>query len=119
MNVKYSVVKGLLVTVNEPYKTQLYNFNINMIIVFALSTLMILILKFRSYLLDTNLYLLIKNMNLLLIYKNFTLLVTLVMSIIVIVISITQVDTANKLSQLTRQKLNIAEYSAYMKNNKS
>ena len=28
MNVKFSLTKGLPVTINEPYKTQLYNFNI-------------------------------------------------------------------------------------------
>jgi hypothetical protein len=117
MNVKFSAAKGLPVTINEPYKTQLYNFNVNMITVFCLSTLMILLLKFRGNLLDVNLFLLIKNMNFLLFYKNFTLLVTLAMSIIVVVISSIQIDTANKLAQLTRQQLNMAEYNTFMKNN--
>jgi len=118
LKVKYSIAEGLPVNINEPYKTQLRQFNIYMITVFFLSAIMLFNIKFRWNIIDINLYLFLKNMNLFLFYKNFSVLVMLALSIIIIILSSLQVVTSNGFTQLTRQQLNISEYNAIQKNNK-
>lgn len=106
LHVKYTVKNGLPINIPEPYKTQLYNFNILMIITFCCCTLLLFIVKFKNDILDVNFYELLKRGSFLLYYRYSLLLFAIALSITVIVISSLQVNTANGFSRLSRQQIN-------------
>jgi hypothetical protein len=110
LHVKYSAAEGLPINIPEPYKSQLYKFNVLMITTFCICTLLLVIIFFRSHKLDVNLYELLKRMNLFLFSRNLVLLFTLALSITTVVISSLQVQIANGFAKLSRQQLNLSEY---------
>jgi hypothetical protein len=109
LHVKYTKANGLPLNIPEPYKTQLYNFNILMITTFFICVLLFFIVKFRYDKLDVNFYELLKRGSILLYYKYSLLLFSVILSIIVIVISSIQVSKANNFSKLSRQQVNSGE----------
>jgi hypothetical protein len=110
LHVKYSAAEGLPINIPDPYKSQLYQFNVLMITSFCLCTLLLVIIFFRSHKLDVNLYELMTRMNLYLFARNLVLLFALSLSIATVVISSLQVQTANGFAKLSRQQLNLSEY---------
>jgi len=109
LHVKYTVNNGLPINIPEPYKSQLYNFNVLMITTFCICTLLLFIVKFRPEKLDINFYELLKRGNIILYYRYSLLLFSILLSIAAIVISSLQVKTASKFSKLSRQQVNGAE----------
>ena len=109
LHVKYTKANGLPLNIPEPYKTQLYNFNVLMITTFCICTLLFFIVKFRYDKLDVNFYELLKRGSILLYYKYSLLIFSVILSIISITISSIQVNTANNFSKLSRQQVNAPE----------
>jgi len=109
LHVKYTVNNGLPINIPEPYKTQLYHFNILMITTFSICFLLFFIVKFRMERLNVNFYELLKRGSILLYYRYSLLLFSIILSIIAIVISSLQVKTASEFSKLSRQQVNGAE----------
>ena len=71
LHVKYTVNNKLPLMVSEPYKTQLYNFNIFMVSVFACCAVLTIIVNFRWNNIDINFYEFLKHINIFTFYKNF------------------------------------------------
>ena len=111
LHVKFTVTNGLPINIDEPYKSQLYNFNILIITTFCICTLLLFIVKLRPEKLDINFYELLKKGSILLYYRYSLLLFSIALSISTIVISSLQVNTANSFSKLSRQQVNGAEYT--------
>jgi hypothetical protein len=109
LHVKYSASSGLPINIPEPYKSQLYKFNLLMITTFCISAIILSIIFFKPEKLDVNFYELLKNINMFLFSRNYLLFITLALSISTVVISSFQVKTADSFAKLSRQQINIAE----------
>jgi hypothetical protein len=118
LHVKFTVKNGLPINIPEPYKSELYNFNILMITTFCICSLLLYIIKFKSDKLDINFYELLKRGSILLYYRYSLLLISIVLSILTIVISVLQIIRTNKFSKLSRQQVNGAEYKKSKNNTK-
>jgi hypothetical protein len=82
-----------------------------MITTFCICSLLLYIIKFNSDKLDVNFYELLKRGSILLYYRYSLLLISIVLSILTIVISFLQIISTNRLSKLSRQQVNGAEYN--------
>lgn len=111
LRLNYTVINGVSINIAEPYRTQLYNFNVLMITTFCICTLLLAILFVSVDRLEINFYFLLKHASLFSLYRHFILIVTMILSVAALIISSVQVYITNGLDKAARQQLNNSEIS--------
>lgn len=109
LHVKFTLQNGLSINIPTLYKEELYNFNVLTTLTFFISTILLYIIYFKQDKLNVNFFQYLKYMSIYSTTRNYLSIICLIFSIILIIISSIQVNTANNLSKISGFVLNPSE----------
>jgi hypothetical protein len=111
LHLNYTVTNGVQINIAEPYRTQLYNFNVLAITTFCICALLLAFLFVGADQLEVNFYFLLKHASLFSLRRHYLIVLTILLSVVALIISSVQVYITNGLDKAARQQLNGNEIS--------